>query len=186
MGPLVFRRFRDRGLGRLGLGGRGTGVGRKGGGDRGRGSRKPRSRGEVGFIATEGIARFVGAEPGDMSLPSTVVAHVLGDTPGAFFRREPWSEGAEIHGAWVGAGGRGLDGGNGYLGGRRTGRWAPFSFCLLHTNAIVKALEIGGEFSVGFRDLVGKGEGIFYLIAQASRESGLLCGIIPLSIGHMA
>ena len=92
MGPLLFRQFGDRGLGRLGLGGRGTGVGRKGGGDRGRGSRERRSRGEVGFIAAERIVRFVGAEPGDMSLPSTVEAHVLGDTPGAFCRRESWSE----------------------------------------------------------------------------------------------
>ena len=72
MGPLVFHRFGNRGLGRLRLGGRGTGVGRKGGSDGGRVSRECRSRGKVGFIAMEGVARFVGAKPGDMVLSSTV------------------------------------------------------------------------------------------------------------------
>ena len=98
MGPLAFRRFGNRRLGRFGLGGGGTGVGRKGRSNRGRGSRECRGRGEVSFIAPEGVARFVGAKSGNMALPSTVEAHVLGDTPGAFFRRESWSEGAKVHG----------------------------------------------------------------------------------------
>ena len=120
MGPLVFRRFGNRRLGRFGLGGRGRRVGRKRAGDRGRGSRECRSRGEVSFIAAEGVARFVGAESGNMALSSTVEAHVLGDTPGAFFRRESWSEGAKVQGTWVGTGGRGLDGDDRCLEGRCT------------------------------------------------------------------
>ena len=186
MRPLVFRWFGDRGLGRFGLGERGTGIGRKGGGDRGRGSRECRGRSEVSFIAAEGVARFVGAESGNMALSSTVETHVLGDTPGALFRRESWSEGARVHGTWVGAGGRGLDRDNGCLGGRCIGSWTSFSFGLSCTNAIVKALEVGGELPVGFRDLVGEGKGIFDLVAQTSRESGFLCGIVPLGVGHIA
>ena len=57
--------------------GKGAGVGRKRGGDRGRGSRECRSRGEVSFIAAEGVVRFVGAESGNMALSSTVETHVL-------------------------------------------------------------------------------------------------------------
>ena len=186
MGPLVFRRFGDRGLGRFRLGGRGTGVGRKGGSDRGRGSRECRSRGEVGFIAAERVARFIGTKPGDMVLSSTVEAHVLGDTPGGFFGREPWSEGAKVHGTWVGAGGCGLDGDTGCLRGRGAGSWASISFCLLCTIAIVEALEVGGELPIGFRDLGGKGKSVFDLVAQASREFGFLCSIVPLGVGHMA
>ena len=186
MGPLVFCRFGNGGLGRLGLGGRGTGVGRKGGGDRGRGSRECRGRGEVGFIAAEGVARFVGAKPGDMVLSSTVETHDLFYASTAPLGGQSWSKGAEVHGAWMSAGGRGLDRGDGCLGGRCTGRWESFSFCLSCTNAIVEALEVGGKFPVGFRDLVGEGKGIFDLIAQAPRENGLLCGIVPLCVGHMA
>ena len=161
------------------------GAGRKRGGDRGRGSRECRGRGEVSFIAAEGIARFVGAESGNMALSSTVETHVPGDTPGAFFGRESWSEGAKVHGTWVGTGGRGLGRDNWCLGGRCTGSWTSFSFCLSYTNAIVEALEVGGKFPVGFRDLVGKGKGIFDLVAQTSRERGFLCGIVPLGVGHM-
>ena len=98
MKPLVFCRFGNRGLGRLRLGGRGTGLGRKGQSDRGRGSRECRSRGEVGFIATEGVARFVGAKPGDMVLSSTVEAHVLFYASTAFLGGQSSSEGAEVHG----------------------------------------------------------------------------------------
>ena len=129
---------------------------------------------------------FVGAESGNMALSSTVEAHVLGDTLGAFFRRESWSEGAEVHGTWVGSGGRGLDRDDGFLGGRCTGSWTSFSFRLSSTNAIVKALEVGGEFPVGFRDLIGEGKGIFDLVAETSREIGFLCSVIPLGVGHMA
>ena len=186
MGPLVFRQLGNEGLGRLGLGGRGTRVGGKGGGDGGRGSMECRVRGEVSFIATKGVARFVGVESGNKALSSTVESYVLGDTPGAFFRREPWSEGAKVHGTWVRTRGRGLDGGNRYLGGRCTGGWVSFSFRFSCTNAVVEALEVGGEFPVGLWDLVGEGKCIFDLIAQASRESGLLCGIVPLGVGHMA
>ena len=82
--------------------------------------------------------------------------------------------------------GRGLDGGNRYLGGRCTGGWASFSFRFSCTNAIVEALEVGGKFPIGFWDLVGEGKRNFDLIAQASRESGLLCGNVPLGVGHMA
>ena len=186
MGPLVFRRFGDRGLGRLRLGGRGTGVGRKGGRDRGRGSRECRGRGEVSFIAAKGVARFVRAKSGNMALSATVKAHVLGDTPGAFLRRESWSEGAQVHGTWVRTRGRGLNGGDRYLGGRCTGGWESFSFRFSCTSAIVEALEVGGEFPIGLRDLVGQGKGIFDLIAQTSRESGLHCGIVPLGVSHIA
>ena len=186
MGPPVFRRLRGGGWGRFGFGGWGSGVGRKEGSDRGRGSRKCRGSGEVSFIATEGVARFIGAESGNMALSSTVETHVLGYVPGAFFRRESWSEGAKVHGTWVGTRGHGLDRGNGCLGGRCTGSWTSFSFCLSCTNAIVEVLEVGGEFPVGFRDLVGEGKGIFDLVAQTSREGGLLCGIVPLGVGHMA
>ena len=124
MGPLVFRRFGDGGLGGFGLGGRGTRVGRKGGSDRGRGSRECRSRGEVGFIAAEGVARFVGAKSGDMVLSSTVETHVLFYVSTALLGGQSWSKGAEVHGTWMRTRGRGLDGGNRYLGGRCTGGWA--------------------------------------------------------------
>ena len=186
MGPLVFRRFGNRRRGRFGLGGRGTRVGRKRGGARGRGSRGCRGRGEVSFITTEGVARFVGAESGNMALSSTVEAHVLGNTPGVFFRRESWSEGAKVHGTWVGAGGRGRDGDNGCLGGRCTGSWTSFSLCLPCTNAIVKALEVGGKFPVGLGDLIGEGKGVFDLVAKTSRDSGFLCSVVSLGVGHMA
>ena len=186
MGPLVFRQFGNRRLGRFGFGGRGTRVGRKRGGDRGRGCRECRGRGEVSFIAAEGVAMYVGAESGNISLSSTVDAHVLGDTLGAFFRGESWSEGAKVHGTWVGAGGRGLDGDDGCLGGRCTGSSTSFSFCLSCTNAIVKALKVGGEFPVGIRDLIGEGKDIFDLVAETSRESGFLCSVVPLGVGHMA
>ena len=102
------------------------GIGRKRGGDRGWGSRECRGRGEVRFIAVEGVARFVGAESGNMALSPTVETHVLGDTPGAFFGRESWSEGAKVHGTWVGAGGRGLDGDDGCLGAGARGVGRPF------------------------------------------------------------
>ena len=186
MGPLVFHLFGNRGLARLGLGGRGTGVGRKGGGDGGRGSRECRGRGEVGFIAVKGVARFVGAKPGDMVLSSTVETRVLFYASTALLGGQSWSNGTEIHGARVSAGGRGLERGDGCLGGRCTGRWVSFSHCLSCANAIFEALEVGGEFPVGFRDLVGKGKGIFDHIAKASGESGLLCGMVPLGVGHMA
>ena len=186
MGPLVFRRFGNRGLGRLGLGGRGTGVGRKGGSDRGRGSRECRSRGEVGFIAAEGVARFVGAKPGDMVLSSTVETHVLFYASTALLRGQSSSEGAKIHGTWVGAGGRGLSGSNWCSGGRCMGCWASLSLRLSCKDTIVKALEVGGELPIGFRDLVGEGKGIFDLVAQSSRESSLFCCIVPLGVGHVA
>ena len=186
MGPLVFCRFGDGGLGRFGRGGRGTGVGRKGGGDRGRGSRDCRGRGEISFIATKGVGRLVGAESGNMSLSFTVETHVLFYASTALLGGQSWSEGAKVHGTWVGAGGRELNRDDECLGGRCTGRWASFSFCLSSTNAIVKALRVGGEFSVGFRDLVGEGKGIFNFVAQTPRESGLLCSIVPLGVGHVA
>ena len=104
----------------------------------------------------------------------------------AFLGGQPWSEGAKVHGTWVGAGGRGLDGDNGCVGGRCTGGGTSFSFCFSCTNVVVEALEVVGEFPVGFRDLVGEGEGIFDLLAETSRESSFLCGIIPLGVGHMA
>ena len=185
MGPLVFRRFGNRGLGRFGLGGRGTGVGRKGGNDRGRGSRECRGRGEVGFIAAEGVAGFVGAKPGDMVLSSTVEAHVLFYASTAFLGGQSWSKGAEVHGTWMGAGGRGLNGSGWCCGGRCTGCWASLSLRFSCTDAVVEALEVGSEFPVGFRDLVGKGKGSFDLVAQTSGESGLCC-IVPLGVGHVA
>ena len=51
---------------------------------------------------------------------------------------------------------------------------------------IVKALKVGGEFPIGFWDLVGEGKGIFDLGAETSRERRFLCGIVPLGVGHMA
>ena len=90
-----------------------------------------------------------------MALSATVEAHVLGDASGAFLRKESWSEGAKVHGTRVGAGGRGLDRGDGCLGGRCAGGSASFSFRLSCMNAIVEELEVGGEFPIGFRDLVG-------------------------------
>ena len=105
--------------------------------------------------------------------------------PTAFLGRESWSEGAKVQGAWLGTGGRGQDRDSGGLRGRCAGGWASFSFRLSCTNAIVEGWEFEGKFPVGFRDLVGKGMGNFDLITQASRESGALCGILPLGVGHM-
>ena len=48
------------------------------------------------------------------------------------------------------------------------------------------SMEVGGEFPIGFKDLVNKGKGILDLVAETSRESGFLCGIVPLGVGHMA
>ena len=99
---------------------------------------------------TKGVVRFVVAESGNIALSSTVETHVLFYASTVLLGGQYWSEGAKVHGTWVGAGAQGLDRDDGCLGGRCTGSWASFSFCLLCTNAIVKALEVGGEFPIDF------------------------------------
>ena len=86
----------------------------------------------------------------------------------------------------MGVGGRGLNGGNWCSGGRYMGCWASLSLRFSCTDVVVEALEVGGEFPIGFRDLVGKGKGIFDLVVQSSGESCLLCCIVPLGVGHVA
>ena len=86
----------------------------------------------------------------------------------------------------MGTGCQGLDRDGGSLGGRCTRRRASISFCFSCTNAIVETLEVGSEFSIGFGDLVGEGEGIFDLVAQTSREGGLVRSIVPLGVGNVA
>ena len=83
----------------------------------------------------------------------------------------------------MGTGCCGVNRDSGGLGGRCTGRGASFFFHFSCTNAIVEALKVGSEFSIGFGDLVGEGEGIIDLVAQSSRDSGLLCSLVPLGVG---
>ena len=85
----------------------------------------------------------------------------------------------------MGTGCRGLDRDGGSLGGRSTGRGASISFPFSCTNAIVEALEVGAELSIGLGDLVGEGEGVLDLVAQTTTESGLLCSIVSSGVGDV-